>query len=339
MKRFLSFVSIFFLSLFGTVSAHEVYVLPPSEIAKDLTKAPLNLFQVALSHEYIFLVGLFLVILGVLSILGISLSRRIEKWIDPILFKIKPYAGHIAQATLGVALLASGYYNALFGTELPLTSLFGGSAVFIRILLILAGAALVLGLYPRTGAFIALCIYIAACFDQGFYMLSYLTYLGEALVIFLFGGGYALLTIKHRWNSGNLLLAIQKRKHFFLRIAFSGALIYAAFYAKLIHGALALDTVNVYHLVNYFHFEPLMIVLGAFLVELMIAFFYLFGFEIRFTSLLFLGFLTASLIFFGEAVWPHLILIGTALAMFVHGYDEYTIEHAWYRKGKQEPVL
>jgi hypothetical protein len=321
------------------VSAHEVYVLDSASIANDISQPSLNLFKVALSHEYLFLFCLFLGLLGVLSILGISLSRKIESWIDPILLKIKPYAGHIAQITLGAALIASAYYGALFGTELPLQTLFGTYAFMVTLGLYFAGALLVLGMYPRLGGLIAIVAYSFAFAKVGVYMLSYMTYFGEALVTLLFGGGYVFLTLKHPWGSGNLISAIQKRKHFLLRIAFSISLIYAALYAKLIHGALALDTVTKYHLTNYFHFDPLFIVLGAFLVEMTIGIFYLIGFEIRFTSLFFLTFLTMSLLFFGESVWPHIVLIGTAITMFLHGYDEFTIEHPWYRKGKREPVL
>ncbi len=328
------------MSIGSFTYAHEVYVLDAASITKDVALPPLNLFNVVVTHEHLFLVGLFLVILALVCILGISLSRRVEKWIDPFLFKIKPYAGHVAQITLGVALIASAYYGALFGTELPLQTLFGIYAQGITIGIYIAGASLLCGVYPRGGALIAVAVYCAAFFNQGIYMLSYLTYFGEAIVVLLFGGGYALLTLKHPWNSGFLVAAVQKRKHFLLRIAFSVSLIYAALYAKLIHGALALNTVTTYQLTNYFfHLDPMVIVLGAFLVEIMIAVFYLIGFEIRFTSLLFLGFLVSSLIFFGEAVWPHIILIGTALTMFVHGYDEYTVERAWYTKDVREPVL
>ena len=137
----------------------------------------------------------------------------------------------------------------------------------------------------------------------------------------------------------HFLFELNKRKYFIMRAAFATSLLYAALYAKLIHGALALNTVNDYHLTNYFHFAPLFIVLGAFLIEMSIGLFYLLGFELRFTSLFFLTFLTMSLVFFGETVWPHYVLIGTGISMFVHGYDEYTVERAWYRKGKREPVF
>lgn len=42
--------------------------------------------------------------------------------------------------------------------------------------------------------------------------------------------------------------------------------------------------------------------------------------------------------FFGESVWPHIVLFGTAFGMFVHGYDKYTLERVLYKKD-HEPIL
>jgi len=327
---------------FTNVSAHEVYVLNSAEIAHDVAQPPLNLFAVALSHEALFFTSTLLGLLLIITILGISLSRGLERLLDPILFKIKPYAAHIAQITVGSALFASAYYGALFGVELPLVQLFGHYTPFVTGILYVASASLLLGIYPRFGGLCLGVIYIAAIFSgPGVYMLSYLTYFAEGGLILFFGAAYSLVgnISPLKPQPSKFYTALKNRSSFILRMCFSSSLIYAAFYAKLIHGTLALDTVNKYHLTNYFHFAPLFIVLGAFMIEIFIAIFYLIGFEIRFTSLFFLTFLTMSLIFFGEAVWPHIILIGTAIGLFVHGYDEYTIEHSWYKKGKREPVL
>lgn len=124
-----------------------------------------------------------------------------------------------------------------------------------------------------------------------------------------------------------------------MRILFGISLIYASLYAKLIHGALALEVVTKYHLTHYFPFDPIFLVLGAMLIEILIGIFFLIGFEIRFTSLFFLVFLSMSLVFFGESVWPHIILIGTAIAMFLHGYDRYTFSVRLEKDKRAEPVL
>ena len=322
-------------------SAHEVYVLSHSEIAMDLLYPPINLFAVAVSHKYQFLTAALLGVIVVVCVFGISILHNLGRRIDPFLFKIKPYAGHIAQITIGFALIASAYYGALFGTELPLVMLFGTHAQAVTLVLYFAGGCILFGVYPRIGALLALWLFVWSVVGEGVYMLSYLTYFGESMIILLFGAGYTLFSYKLEPHGSlkKIYSAVKRRKEFIMRICFSTSLIYAALYAKLIHGELALNTVMKYHLTNYFSFDPLFIVLGAFLIEMSIGLFFLIGFEIRFTALFFLTFLTMSLVFFGESIWPHIVLIGTAITMLVHGYDEFTIEKLWYKKGKREPVL
>lgn len=338
-KKF-STISFLITSLFVPflASAHEVYVLDNNEIANDLIQPPLNLFDVAMSHGHQFILAALLIILAVICILGVSISRKAESVCNPILLKIKPYARGIAQITLGSALIASAYFGAIFGTELPIISIFGTYAHLVVALLYIGGLSILFGLMPRLGALLIMVIYIWAFINgEGVYMLSYLTYFGEAFFILLCGG-YSVFKITSV-AIPSFINALEKKKYFILRICFSVSLMYAAFYAKFIHGQLALNTVVKYQLTNYFPFDPLFIVLGAFLIEITIAVFYLLGFELRFTSLFFLTFLTMSLVFFGESIWPHIILIGTALAMFAHGYDEYSVERHWYKKGKREPVF
>ena len=319
-------------------SAHEVYVLSKTEIAADLLQPPVNLFAVAMQEKHEFFVWGMIGFLVILVVLGMSISRGLEKVCDPFLLKIKPYASHIAQITFGVALLASAYHGALFGTELPFAQVFGSFTMLVTVALYVAGASVLFGVFPRFGSALTLVVFLWAAFGSvGTYMISYATYFGEGLVIALFGG-YAIAHRAPRY-SGRFMSGLKKRKFFIMRALFATSLLYAALYAKLIHGALALNTVNDYHLTHYFHFAPLFIVLGAFLIEISIGVFYLFGFELRFTSLFFLTFLSMSLVFFGETVWPHYVLIGTAISMFVHGYDEYTVERFWYKKGKREPVF
>jgi uncharacterized membrane protein YphA (DoxX/SURF4 family) len=125
-----------------------------------------------------------------------------------------------------------------------------------------------------------------------------------------------------------------------LRVLFGSAVFFASFYAKYFHSNLALATVTEYHLTNYFPFTPLFLVLGAFIIEALLGLCFALGFEIRFAALVFTCFLVSSIMFFGEAVWPHIILFGVNLTLFAHGYDKYTLEMAVFeRKRKGEPVL
>ena len=133
--------------------------------------------------------------------------------------------------------------------------------------------------------------------------------------------------------------SLHKYKFLLLRVTFGASLVYASLYAKYSHGALALETVHKYGLTQYFPFDPIFLVLGAMIIEVLLGLFFLLGFEVRFASLFFLTFLVISIQFFGEAVWPHIILIGTALATFTHGYDRYTLTARFTDRSDLEPVL
>jgi hypothetical protein len=43
--------------------------------------------------------------------------------------------------------------------------------------------------------------------------------------------------------------------------------------------------------------------------------------------------------YFQELIWPHGILFGLAIALFLHGYDRYSLEGFFLKKGKREPVF
>jgi hypothetical protein len=65
----------------------------------------------------------------------------------------------------------------------------------------------------------------------------------------------------------------------------------------------------------------------------------IFGIEIRFTSLFLEIWLALSLWYFGETVWPHLILIGIPIAFIFYGYDKYSLEGMVFKDPKRQPML
>ncbi len=339
---FFSLLTLFVLLIVPqTTIAHEAYVLDSTEVALAMQGSTLDVVDVIGDHLFDFILYFLGVVAVVLIVFKFSISRFAERAIDPAFFYIKHYSGHIAQLALGLALLASAYNGAVFGTELSLTNLFGNSANAIQILLYISGILIVTGIYTRAGALVCLFIFSILLLLKGAYMINYFTYFGEALVIFLLGASYSLHKVRRPIMSWYVedLSGIKKHRYVILRISFGVSLIYAALYAKYWHYQLALETISKFNLTNYFSFDPLFLVLGVLCVELAIGLMFTLGIEIRFASIVFIGFLTASLLFFGESVWPHIILVGTALAMFVHGYDQYTLEGRWYKSGVREPVL
>lgn len=324
--------------------AHEVYVLTPEEIRADVSMPSPNPFSAIPSEQLLFLESGAIAILLVLVVLHFSLSKFLERALDPLLVRLKKYAPLAGRLTLGASLVASGWYRALFGPELPFSQLVGpGAAGIVSILFILLGIAILAGLRTRLAALGALCFFVLAVFEDRSYMLTYLNYLGEILLALILGGG--AYSLDHVFGSkpafAKLSKKLEKYAFLILRLCFGFAVFYASFYAKFLHSSLALETVMKYHLTLYFHFVPLFLVLGAFIVEALIGVCIMAGFEIRFVALIFMGFMTLSLSFFGEAVWPHIVLFGVCITLLLHGYDEYTLEKRLFagKNHKEEPVF
>ncbi len=324
---------------FRLTSAHEVYVLDPSEIKHDIGMPTPDFVATVTTHFAQFLEWGLIVIVLVGLIFMISVSRPIEKVLDKSLIKLKRYAPTITQITLGIGLLASGYFGAAFGIELSFATM--GYMMLLKALFTIAGMMVLFGIYPRLGASITIGLFVPFLYKYGVYMLNYMTYFGEAIAILVFGSAYSILqNLKMKpFFEQKILRHLHTYKFLLLRIFFGISLIYASLYAKFFHGELALHTVTKYHLTMYFPFDPLFLVLGAMILEIILGLFFILGFEIRFASLFFLVFLSASLMFFGESVWPHIILFGTAIAMFTHGYDKYTLTAYLSRRKDLEPTL
>lgn len=330
-----------------TASAHEVYVLSPDEIHQAVTMPSPNPFSAVPQQEFQFLQWGIIIAALVLVILTLTISPLFERIFDPALMKIKKFAPIIGRLTFGIALIASGYFHAFFGPELPVAQTMPiAYAHILSIVTIIAGICICLGFLTRIVSVFALCVFAYTVYRYQWYMLTYANYLGEILLFLILGGGAWSLdrAIPFLARIENMTKGIgdvlEKYSFLILRILFGFAVFYASFYAKFIHSNLALDTVLDYHLTNYFHFTPLFLVLGAFLVEALLGACFFFGFEVRFAAIVFTVFLTMSIIFFGESVWPHIILFGVNFVLFCHGYDKYTIEKAIFQRRRAgEPVL
>lgn len=322
-------------------SAHEVYVLDQKEI-NVAQQAPTPDFISTIRDQFGLFVtwGLKILVLLIAAFL-ISFNKFVRKLFAPYLIWLKKYAPHVSQFVLGIAIAAAGYFRALFGIEIPFSEMFGKYDHFIAIIFVILGLMLMIGLLPRISGLFLSVIFILSAYHLGFYMLTYLLYFGEALTIVIFGGAYSIHN--RHFLSHHISKKLHETQHNYkfliIRITFGISLIYASLYSKLIHGALALETVTKFHLTNYFHFTPLFLVLGAMIVEVLLGLAFASGFLVRFASIFFLTMLTMSLIFFGETVWPHIILIGTAIVVFMHGYDKYTVMSAIQRDKLLEPVL
>ena len=334
------FSVIFVFSIFTcpmVASAHEVYVLSPTEVQTALhtpSVAPLTVIE---DESTEFSLYAFIAVLTVFFVFFISVSERFERWANHFLIRLKKYAPLIGRIAIGLSFIAGAYYQASYGPELPLVSTYGHFTPIITALLYSMGVFVILGIFVQYVAFFALAMFGVAVYFHGWYMLTYVNYLGELSVLLIAGAGsFALQKTK---LSDRAYKKMEQYGFFISRVLFGTALIYASAYAKLIHSNLGLDTVLKYHLTNYLHFEPHFLVLGAALVEMTVGIFFIFGIEIRFVSCFLLFWLTLSLLFFGEVVWPHLILIGIPIAFFCYGYDQYSLEGHFFKKYGREPVM
>jgi uncharacterized membrane protein YphA (DoxX/SURF4 family) len=336
-----------FFSIIRPVLGHEVYVLDQETIDQALINPPLQVFSIIVADIPQFFFWAFLTLL-VLSFVGVvSVSKRFEALCDPTLLRIKKYAPLIGRVTLGISILASGYFGALFGPELPLTMYLPEHLVLAtRIFLMLTGSLLIVGCWTRSVSIILILIFLAMTAKFSFYMLTYVNYFGEMIISFALGGKiYAVDKYLTSFSWGRLrgiIYFIEDHAFFLLRLGFGISLLFASFYAKLFHAQLAIETVIKYNLTDYLPFSPEFIVLGAFAVEILLGLLFILGLEVRFAALFLIVFLIMSLFYFGEAVWPHFILAGGALTIFAEGYGKYTLERRYlsrHNRGGEEPVF
>ncbi len=355
--------------------AHEVYVLDHATIVQDLATNSPNPFGAFWTNQYQFFFWGFIVFVTVTTVFFASIFHTLESRCRPFLTRIKRWAPCITRITLGVCLVACAYNQGLFGPELPLAGFAGPWAGLVQWILYAVGFLILCGLFTRTAALAALIIFCFSIVHYGSYMLTYSNYLGEILITLILGGGAYSLDAKQNYSEKNpggrantkrvveglwsatarslskflaknlrtrsnrFVLALQPYAFLIARIGFGISIVFAAFYAKFLHSDLALDTIAQYHLTNYFHFDPLFIVLGALIIESLIGLFFILGVEVRWTAIFFLFWLALSLWYFGEAVWPHLILLGLNLAFIFQGYDRYSLEGHFFARTRREPVL
>lgn len=342
-------VAIALLALFSlpvAAHAHEVYVLAPNVIAQALATPSFNEIDIILAHFSEFVFWGFLTALVVFGVFFISISRKLERMFDPFLAKLPPYAPAISRISVGLSLVTGAVFGALFGPELPIAATYAPYTSMVTAALAITGVLITIGLYTRLAALVVLGIFCVNTAAYGEYMLTYTSYAGELLVLLVLGAHAVGMQHKHTdtRTASRALLALKKTltplAFPILRVAFGISLIYASLYAKILHNNLALAVTAAYpEMVAFFGFEPHFLILGAAIMEILLGIFFILGIEIRFASLFILFWVSLSIWYFGEAVWPHIILIGIPLAFICYGYDKYSLEGIFFKKQGREPVL
>lgn len=343
-KYLLLFTCLFLF--FPTISvAHEVYVLTPEAISDLEELPPVSFTDIFMANANETILWGIVVAFLIFTIFFISISVKLEKRIDPTLVRLKKYAPFVARVTAGLAFISCGYHMALFGPELPFETLYGSWSGIVQMIFYIIGFVMLVGLYSRTAGLIGLIFFVTGIVQYGSYMTTYTNYLAELLLLILVGGHrYVIAEEESIWSKPKSFFNYLTKQYgefsfLILRVGFGISLIYAAVYAKILHNQLAIAVVQDFDLVTVFGFSAEFIVFGAAIIEILLGIFFILGLEIRFTAIVLNVFLTLSLFYFGEAVWPHIILIGIPIAFFCYGYDKYSLEGFFFKKGNREPIF
>lgn len=322
--------------------AHEAYVLSPTDFQKGMAAGgpdPFDAFKNPDNVRTMVLASIGVTIVLVLNILArqTKLGHKFHHWIE----KLEPYGTVAMRVSIGLSLFAGALTWNFLGPELTLHDL--PMSAVLRWALFVSSGLIFAGLLTEVAAAAALIVFCVAFFKYGMYLATYLNYLGELAALLLFG--------PHRFSLDKLVFkarkhlpSLKKYEMSIVRISYGLGLIYAGITVKLLHPLITVLVVDQYDLTRFSHMfpkDPMMVVLGGGLGEIAVGLFILFGFQMRLAILVSLYYVTMSLIFFRELVWPHLLLYGISLYLLVVP-EKMTIDDLidhklpWPRRKKQK---
>jgi uncharacterized membrane protein YphA (DoxX/SURF4 family) len=323
-----------------TASAHEAYVVPRAYFWQQIVRpidfkaitAWQNPHDVAITINVV--IGILLLFTANYFFRRSRAGQRLHAWAETFSF-LGPIFVRLAIAS---AFFFGAQSNVFLGPELPITAM--PLATILRWSLYAASAMIAVGFLTELAAVIGLVIFTIGFFSFGAYLNTYLNYLGELIVLLTFG--------MRRWSFDAALFGPLKtwRAHWekygtvIVRIFYGLALIYAAINVKFLHPDLTLAVVNDWHLTQFhwlFPSDPLLVVLGAGLSETAIGLFIVLGFQMRLTVLISLFYITLSLLYFRELVWPHILLYGISLNLLIQP-ETFSLDKLLFTPKKTKPL-
>lgn len=326
-----------------TVFAHEAYVLTADQFNRGLLLYTQNPFQPLLdpAHTGISAVITICVILAYLLVTLFS-ATGMASFLDRLVRNFSEWGPVVIRVSVGIALFYAAQANVILGPELPLTKIAGGE--LIRFGLFALSFMITFGVLTEVASLAALLILLYIIFYFKQYMITYVNYYAEFFVLTLFGSRFLSVDRislgKKLWNR-----ALEKAKDMevpIVRWCYGIALAYAGWNIKFVHQSLSVEVYNQYHLVNFFHAGASFIASGAGLSEILIGVFIFLGFATRFTVLISLVFITLSLLYFQEMLWPHLVLYGISINLLINSTDKFSLQsylipwvRSWFGRGKR----
>lgn len=331
----LSFVSLFFPA---AASAHEAYVLPQDFFWKGI-KAPADPKALAALHNTADLAILFQItgVVLLLIVLNFFFRRsRLGERVHRSFEKLAPIGPFVVRIAVATAFLFGAKQWEFLGPELSLYKM--PFSAFLHFGLYASAILILLGLFTEFAALTGLALLSLAFATFGAYMGTYLNYLGEFIALTLFG--------MRRYSLDRLFFGplkgwrakYEKYGSSLVRIFYGLALIYAGVTVKFLHPELTLRVIQDWHLAQFhwlFPSDPLLIVLGGGLAEAAIGFFILVGFEVRMTVLISLFYITLSLLYFRELVWPHILLYGISFNLLFQP-ETFTLDHLLFERKRKK---
>lgn len=331
-----------FLAVPAVATAHEVYVLTFDEIVRGIAAPAVSPMSVMMGNLHQFVFWALVTGVTIPTLFAMSLSRRMEKILHPIFARVRTYAPLLVRVGVGGSLLAFAYAGSIFGPEIPLMRAFGSFAPLVSIALAAAGAGILFNVYSRLAGLLLLIVYAGALLGRGVYVLTYIEY-AAAAVFFIIGASHERGGVVRAWSRlAGLLDSWRPYRFAILRMGFGLSVMFASLYAKVIYSALALMVIEKYDLTQYTifsAFSPEFLVLGAAIVEFLCGLLIFLGIEVRHTAAFLAFWLTLSLVYFQEMVWPHIILFGLGGAFLLYGYDWYSLEGRYFKRGNRETIL
>lgn len=324
--------SLVFLFSYSVTFAHEAYVLPYDAFWSGLHNPfSAHAFDVLKNTNDLHIT--LTIAISVIILLAINfLFRRsyIGQWWQKYLERYSHLGPHFVRITIAVAFFFSALSNTFLGPELH-ASMFAYPHL-LQILLFAISIMIAVGFLTELAALIGIVIFIISFFVFGGYLFTYLNYLGELIVLLLFG--MRIFSIdKYLFGPLRRFKYFERYETVIVRVMYGIALIYAAITVKLLHPELTTTVVNTWNLTKFhwlFPSDPLLVTLGAGIVESIIGLFIIFGFEMRLTIMISLFYITLSLFYFRELVWPHLLLYGISLNLLVQP-EVLTIDHILFK--------
>ncbi len=327
-------LSIFsFFSIVKIAYAHEAYVLPYSDFWKGM-KEPISAHAFDalkntgnLRTTLIIASSVFILLILNFIFRQSSLGQKFHAFFE----RYSHFGPHFVRVTIAVALFFSAATGTFLGPELH-GSLFSYPHV-LQILLYAISVMIGFGFLTELAAFLGIVIFLISLFVYGPYVLTYSNYFGELLILLLFGMRVFSVD-KYIFGPLRRFSTLKKYETLIIRVFYGFALIYAAITVKLLHTDLTVTVVNTWNLTSFhwlFPSDPLLVTFGAGIVESIIGLFIIFGFEMRLTILISLFYITLSLLYFRELVWPHLLLYGISFNLLVQP-ETFTLDHILFDK-------